>query len=536
MLIQNQKIRLLHELVEVMSESTPDAPALFHKKASLSFKQLRDEMTSFAQRICGMGLQENERIAVYLPKQFEAVIGFFGGAAAGGVVVPINPMLKLHQVAHILRDCNVKMLVTSGQRAKQLSEVLSECPDLRRVILTSHIEGLQLPDTIAISAWDEQQSESPLQVPVRIDSDMAAILYTSGSTGSPKGVVLSHANMVAAAESSADFLKLTADDRLLAILPLSFDYGLSQLTTAYFAGASVVLMDYLLPREVVQAVVKFSVTGISAVPTIWNQLAVLDWPSEAQESLRYITTSGGAAQRATLKRLKDALPETEIFQMYGLTEAFRSAYLPPDEFEARPGSVGKALPNVELMIVREDGSRCNPNEPGELVHRGSLVAMGYWNDTEKTNQRFRRAPGQLEGAPIPEMAVYSGDQMRMDEEGYLYFESRKDEMIKTSGYRVSPTEVEEVVFDSGLVAEVVAIGVTHTELGQAIVLLVHPADENINDTSIYLKYCQKELPTFMVPACIEISRDLPRNPNGKIDRATLRRQYADFFSKPELRT
>jgi acyl-CoA ligase (AMP-forming) (exosortase A-associated) len=524
-----QRVRLLHELVYAMAQESPDAPALLHKQESLTFAQLASEVQRFSESLCGLGLGANERVAIYLPKQFEVVIGVFGAAAAGGVAVPINPMLKAQQVSHILRDCNVRVLITSPSRAKQLLEILPNCHDLKFLVLTGAADELPQVTGLTALSWQVVMQAPGQKPPGRIDSDMAAILYTSGSTGLPKGVVLSHLNMVAAADSSSEFLRLSASDRLLAVLPLSFDYGLSQLTTAYYVGASVVLMDYLLPKEVVAAVVRYAVTGISAVPPIWNQLSVLDWPDEAGKSLRYITTSGGAARRSTLDRLRSKLPNTLIFQMYGLTEAFRSAYLPPEEIDERPGSVGKALPNVELMIVREDGSRCAPGEPGELVHRGSLVAMGYWNDPERTAQRFRQAPGQLAGIPIPELAVWSGDQMRMDADGYLYFESRRDEMIKTSGYRVSPQEVEEIVFASGLVAEAVALGVAHPELGQAIILLAHPAKEDI-DVAALLALCRKEMPTYMVPELIELNRDLPRNPNGKIDRAQLSAQYKAHFS------
>ncbi|MCR9105137.1 MAG: acyl-CoA ligase (AMP-forming), exosortase A system-associated [Gammaproteobacteria bacterium] len=527
----NQKIRLLHELVAHRALSHPDALALLHKDDTLTFSQLQSRVESVASGLVALGLNPDDRVAIYLPKQFETVIGFFAAAAAGGVSVPVNPMLKPQQVGHILRDCNVRVLITSAQRLKQLESVIQGCPDLEAIILTTERKPDAPELATRLLGWDDVQGDGSAACHERIDVDMAAILYTSGSTGSPKGVVLSHANMVAAAESSAEFLRLSQADRLLAVLPLSFDYGLSQLTTAYFVGASVVLMDFLLAKEVVAAVARYSITGISAVPPIWNQLAILDWPPEAVASMRYLTTSGGAAQRSTLLRLKEALPSTGIYQMYGLTEAFRSSYLPPEEFDRRPGSVGKALPNVELMVVRPDGSRCDPDEPGELVHRGSLVAMGYWNDPQRTAQRFREAPGQPQGIPLREMAVWSGDQMRMDAEGYLYFESRQDEMIKTSGYRVSPTEVEEVVFASGLVTEAVAVGVTHPELGQAIVLLVETGADADVEVAAILKYCQKELPSFMVPAHIEIAADLPRNPNGKIDRPNLRARYSDFFTR-----
>ncbi|MCB1689740.1 MAG: acyl-CoA ligase (AMP-forming), exosortase A system-associated [Halioglobus sp.] len=525
-----RRVRLLQDLVYSMAEANPQLPALLYKKETLSYKQLAGEVERFAHSICGLGLGLDERVAIYLPKQLEVVVGIFGAAAAGGVAVPINPMLKAQQVSHILRDCNVRVLITSPSRAKQLQEILPDCHDLNFLVLTGPAKEPPQVDGTRTLSWDELLSTPAVKPPGRIDSDMAAILYTSGSTGSPKGVVLSHLNMVAAAESSADFLQLTERDRLLAVLPLSFDYGLTQLTTAYYVGASVVLMDYLLAKEVVAAVVKYGITGISAVPPIWNQLAVLDWPDDARKSMRYITTSGGAARRSTLDRLRSKLPDTVIFQMYGLTEAFRSSFLPPDEIDERPGSVGKALPNVELMIVREDGTRCAPDEPGELVHRGSLVARGYWNDPERTALRFRPAPGQPAGIPLPEIAVWSGDQMRMDADGYLYFESRRDEMIKTSGYRVSPTEVEEIIFASGLAAETVALGVAHPELGQAIILLVDPANEEV-DVEAVLNVCRKEMPSYMVPEYIELRSDLPKNPNGKIDRAQMTAQYKAHFSE-----
>ena len=526
-----QDIHLLHEIVGYMAASRPELPALLQRDATLNFGELQNEVTRFAHAVNGLGLAPDERVAIYLPKQAEVVIAMFGSAAAGGVTVPINPALKPQQVAHILRNCNVRILITSAARAGQLAEVLPECHDLNLVVLTGAAGSKEQSAGPRGLTWAGLMDTDPAPCHPRIDSDMAAILYTSGSTGLPKGVVLSHANMVAAAHSSAEFLQLTERDRLLALLPLSFDYGLSQLTTAYSVGASVVLMEYLIPKEVCKAVAKYGVTGISAVPPIWNQLATLEWPTEAAQSLRYITTSGGAARRATLAKLQALLPTTDIFQMYGLTEAFRSSYLPPDEIDSRPGSVGKAIPNVELMIVREDGSLCASDEPGELVHRGSLVAMGYWNDEQRTKERFRPAPGQPEGIPIPEIAVYSGDQMRMDAEGYLYFVSRKDEMIKTSGYRVSPTEVEEVIFASGLAAEAVALGVPHSDLGQAIILLVIPALGRSVDLKTLTRYCQKELPSYMLPQELVLCDELPRNPNGKIDRAQLARDYHDFFAE-----
>ena len=274
--------------------------------------------------------------------------------------------------------------------------------------------------------------------------------------------------MVTGARSVAGYLGNTPDDRLLALLSFSFDYGFSQLSTAFLVGARVVLMEYLLPQEVVRTVEREVITGLAGVPPMWIQLAAQRWPDTVAHHVRYITNSGGTMPVATLAKLRAALPSTKVFLMYGLTEAFRSTYLAPEELDRRPGSIGKAIPNAEILVLREDGSPCGPDEPGELVHCGPLVAQGYWNDPKRTAERFRPLPQAVQDRPAGEVAVWSGDVVRADAEGYLYFIGRRDEMIKTSGYRVSPTEVEEEVHASGLVADAVALGVPHARLGQAL--------------------------------------------------------------------
>jgi acyl-CoA ligase (AMP-forming) (exosortase A-associated) len=526
---------LIHQFIARSAQMSPAAPAVLLKDQCFTYAQMQDQVETMANALLGLGIGPGERVAVYLPKQLETVVGLFGTAAAGACFVPINPLLKPRQVAHILPHCNVRVMLTSTTRLESLLNVVRNCADLHTIIVVDD----DIPQTARdipqrlLSYREFCSLSSGGRLPHRrIDTDMTAILYTSGSTGNPKGVVLSHRNMVAGARSVASYLENTPHDRILAVLPLSFDAGLSQLTTAFSVGASVVLMDYLLPRDVIRAVERYGVTGLAAVPPLWNQLKDLEWPAAAVQSLRYITNTGGAMPVPTTHALQRMLPHTQIFLMYGLTESFRSTYLPPDQINVRPESMGKAIPNAQILVINEDGRECAPHEPGELVHRGALVSLGYWNDPEKTAERFKPCPVQPPEIPNTELAVWSGDQVMKDEEGYLYFIGRKDEMIKTSGYRVSPTEVEECAYASGLVAAAAAVGLPHTVLGQAILLIITPGAEaasgdNLEDS--VMAHCRRELPNFMVPAVIVVRSALPHNQNGKIDRRALAEEYQGIF-------
>ena len=525
----NNDAYLLPELISRSAQRFPEHIALTYGKDSLSYAQLQTAVSAFASGIVGLGLQRGERVAIYLEKRFETVIASFGAPAAGAVFVPLNPLLKAEQVAYILRDCNVRLLVTSPERHALLREALADCSDLRQTILVNTPAG-QAPATCC--AWDDLMQMPACPGHRVIDTDMTAILYTSGSTGKPKGVVLSHRNMVAGAKSVASYLENHADDTLLAALPLSFDAGFSQLTTAFHVGARVVLLNYLLPRDVLKALERERVTGLTAVPPLYIQLAQLDWPAHITEHLRYFANTGGRMPRETLMALRSRLPQTKPFLMYGLTEAFRSTFLPPEEVDKRPDSIGKAIPNAEILVLREDGTPCNANEPGELVHRGALVGMGYWNDPEKTAERYKplpsNTPGREAGLVLPELAVYSGDNVRRDEEGFLYFIGRRDEMMKTSGYRVSPTEVEEILYATRLVGECVAFGVDHETLGQSIQVIATPPADGELDIPALLAECRKQMPAYMVPSGIEARQGpLPRNPNGKIDRKTLSTEWVE---------
>lgn len=515
-------VSLLHDLVTRTAEARPERLALSCGSESISYGGLAEAIVQFAGACVRLGLRRGDRIGVYLEKRIDTVTALFGAAAAGCAFVPLNPVLKAGQVGHILRDCGVRMLVTSPERLALLDDTLRACGELRHVVLAPGPLTQGGKGALQLHAWDDMLSGGGKPHHRSIDGDLAAILYTSGSTGNPKGVMLSHRNLVAGASSVADYLENNADDVLLAALPLSFDAGLSQLTTGFLCGARVALLNYLLPRDVISAVEKECVTGLTAVPPLWIQLVQHEWPAAAADHLRYIANTGGRMPRSLLATLRTRLPKTSVFLMYGLTEAFRATYLAPEEADLRPDSIGKAIPNAEVLVLRPDGTECSPNEPGELVQRGALVAMGYWNDPAGTAERFRPLPQPLPGATQPEIAVFSGDTVRRDEDGYLYFIGRRDELIKTSGYRVSPTEIEEVLYASRLVSECAAFGVEHSVLGQSIHVVAVPAAGKTLDAASLLADCRNRLPTYMVPAHIEIrAGHLPRNPNGKLDRAAL---------------
>jgi acyl-CoA ligase (AMP-forming) (exosortase A-associated) len=516
----------LHHLVAGSAAARGNAPALTYRDTTLTYAELWRLVGAVAAGLRHGGLDRGERVAVYLEKRVETVAAIFGTSAAGGVFVPVNPLLRAKQVGHILVDSGARVLVTTPERYDLLRDDLRECKALERVVLVGGSDAVV--SDLDVVSWDglvDGGGPAPA-APAGIDLDMGAILYTSGSTGKPKGVVLSHRNLIVGAESVSSYLANTADDVILAALPLSFDAGFSQLTTAFSAGAHVVLVNYLLPRDVVRLCAKHRVTGLTCVPPLWIQLADQSWPAEATASLRYFANTGGRMPRATLDRLRVIFPGAAPYLMYGLTEAFRSTYLDPAEVDRRPDSIGKAIPNAEILVVRPDGSVCDPGEEGELVHRGALVALGYWNDPERTAERFRPAPGREAGLCATEIAVWSGDAVKRDAEGFLYFVGRKDEMIKTSGYRVSPTEVEEAAYDTGLVRDAVALGVDDPALGQHIVLIVSPAGAAGGlDPAELLTELRKQLPLYMVPKEVVVRPEIPRSPNGKFDRSLLRQEF-----------
>lgn len=512
----------VHDLVAAAAARCPDAPAVTSGSTTVSYGELHRLAREAGAGIAALGVRPGERVGIFLDKRIETVTAMLGVSMIGAVCVPINPLLRPPQLAYIVDHCAVRVLVTGTERLATARDELAECKSLEHVVVVGPGDARPPGDRIEIHDGADVLRGGNPPVARGLDTDVAAILYTSGSTGRPKGVVLSHRNLLAGAAAVSAYLCHTADDRILSVLPLSFDAGLSQLTTTFAVGAQVVLVNYLLPDEVVRLCARHRITGLTCVPPLWAQLAERPWPAAATAHLRYFANTGGRMPRPLLDRLRATFPAADPYLMYGLTEAFRSTYLDPAQVNRRPNSIGKAIPNAEILVVRPDGTECAPGEEGELVHRGALVALGYWNDPAATAERFRPAPGRPPELCLPEPAVWSGDVVVRDEEGFLYFVGRRDEMIKTSGYRVSPTEIEEVVHATGLVGDAVALGVPDERLGQRVVLVVGHRDGTPVDVDALLARLRADLPRYMLPGRVEVRRELPRSPNGKLDRNRIR--------------
>ncbi len=501
---------LVHHLV-LRAASVGDRIAVVDGDRSLSHAGLADAMAQAAARIRAAGIGRGDRVAIFLPKSIEECVAIFAVSAAGGVFVPVNALLKPQQVRHIVEDCGARLLLTSAAMAEGFGEALAGIDDLR-------IAAVDGPDWQALPG-------GPTLRAAAIGEDLAAILYTSGSTGRPKGVMLSHRNLIAGTRIVRTYLGITAEDRILSVLPFSFDYGLNQLLTAVEQQARIVLLTFQFGDEIARAIAREGITGLAGVPTIWAILtrATPSLSKTDLSTLRYITNSGGAVPSETVRRLREKLPATRIFLMYGLTEAFRSTFLPPEEIDNRPTSIGKAIPECEMLVVTPEGRRARPHEAGILVHRGPTVSLGYWNRPDATAEVLRPHPF-IPATQGGETVCYSGDLVTMDEDGFLYFIARNDAMIKSSGHRISPTEVEECLMAVGGFTQVAVIGLPDPFAGQKV-HAVGVANGPVDAAGV-LQAVAERLPAYMVPRAIELVERMPVTPNGKIDYVGLARDRA----------
>ncbi|MEZ5962753.1 MAG: AMP-binding protein [Planctomycetota bacterium] len=489
----------------------------------LSWRALRAQAANLAQALRAHGVEPGARVAFYLEPSVEQAVVLFGTAGAGAVAVPINPKLRDGQVAHVLQHSGARVVVTSRDKLAFLADPAAVFAGCTRVVA-----GSGGADDLA--AWTQPHRDAARLARTDVEPTAPAVLlYTSGSTGLPKGIVQDHRNLVDGARIVSAYLGLGSDDRILGVLPVSFDYGLNQLLDAAWLGCDVGLVTYFTRNDLVDAVERHAATVLAGVPPMWaalgDGLRTGKVDARRLRTLRVVTNSGGRLHRREIATLRQALPDVQVFSMYGLTEAFRSSFLPPDELDRRPDSIGKAIPEVELLVVDPTtGAECGPDEVGELVHAGALVAQGYWRDPAATARRFR--PHPLD--PRRGTAVFSGDLVRRDADGFLYFVARADAQLKVAGHRVAPDEIEVVLNAVPGVAQAVVVGLEdETRSDTRVIACVQAAGAEAELEARVQAACKRALPAYMVPAEVRLVGGIPTGANGKPDREALRRQLAE---------
>lgn len=516
---------LIQHLLEMSCARHPDKACLIHHNQSLSYATVWERSQKLAELLRQLGILPRERVAILLDKSFNQVLSLLGILCMDAVFVLINPILKPDQIAHILQDCDIHCIITSPLGYRSLASTW-RASGVDRLLVLGQSDSLGFDREIF---FDEEYSQIPFSVcPVRsITDDTSHIIYTSGSTGVPKGIVVSHRNTIDGACIVSHYLGLDANDRILAALPFNFDYGLNQLINTLYLGATLVLHHFLMPNDLLRVLEARAVTVFPGMVPIWQdifnpKLCNLEQKRDFS-ALRIITNTGGHMPATTIDKIRQYFLHTRLFMMYGLTEAFRSTFLDPDEITHRPASIGKAIPGVEILILNDKGQLCQPGEEGELVHRGALITKGYWRQPEITSRVFR--PNPLLGMDNShlETVVFSGDIVKSDADGFIYYVGRKDQMIKTKGYRVSPNEVEMIINGFEGVAGCVATSyIEQEEIKLRIFVILSQTTIN---KDVLANMCRRQMPFYLRPDDIVILPRFVLSANGKIDREQVMAEY-----------
>jgi amino acid adenylation domain-containing protein len=513
---------LLHRYLELAAERTPDAVAVQTDERTLTYADVNAQANAIAGGLWMSGVAGGDRVAVYLDNCAESVIAIFGILKAGAAVMMIHPSTKEGKVSRLLHHAEVSAVMLLGARVAPLAGTLASLDSLNLVVTVGASDAaVDRKPVLSFGELLKQGTGQARPRPDTIDLDLAALLYTSGSTGDAKGVMLTHANMCAAIEAIVEYLGITGDDRLMNVLPLSFGYGLTQLFSATKAGATLLLeKGMVFPHVTLEKMATQRVTGFGMVPTMCAVLLGVDLTRYDLSALRYVTNAAAGLAVPHVRRFRQALPHVNLVLMYGQTECVRISYLDPAEVDARPHSVGRGMPNQHAWIVDDQGNPVPPGVVGELVVRGSHVMRGYWRMPEETAQRLRagRYPG--------ETVLYTGDLFSADADGYLKFVARRDDIIKAKGEKVSPREVEQVVLELNGVAEAAVVGVDHPVWGQAITAIVVLRPGACLTTRDVQRHCSRYLEEFMVPSEVEFRDELPRTDNGKVAASVLRKSVA----------
>ncbi|MER9453606.1 class I adenylate-forming enzyme family protein [Mesorhizobium sp. M0478] len=512
-------VPLLHDYLAHSAVRHGSKVALVCNRQRVTYLELETRANAIARDLAASGVVRGDRVMIFADNTVETVVSFWAVLKANAVVCIVNPLTKSDKLDYLLNDCRPTALITDGHLHAIFREPARGCPSLLRVIVSGPIDDVELAQLPFAVRWDAALANGADTPPARqcIDVDLAAIIYTSGSTGEPKGVMLTHRNMMTACASIASYLAIAEDEVILNVLPLAFDYGLYQMIMAFRTGARLVLeRSFAFPAQVLELIRQEGVTGFPGVPTIFAALSELrSLKDQDFSSIRYVTNTAAALPLKHIFMLRELFSGARIYSMYGLTECKRCTYLPPEDLERKPLSVGIAIPNTEMWIVDEHDRRIGPGVVGQLVIRGATVMKGYWGKPEATARKLK--PGPLPG----EQVLYTGDYCRMDTEGYLYFVGRGDEIIKSRGEKVAPREVENVLMDIPGVREAAVIGVPDELLGQAVkAFVVMEHGRAIGERELQ-KECQKRLENFMVPKSIVVVANLPMTDTGKLKKTAL---------------
>lgn len=509
----------VESFLEHFAAATPHATAIVCEDRRLTYSALEARANRLAHALIDAGVERGDRVAIWLDDPLETVVSLFATLKAGAVVVILDSTKKADSVAYVLNDAAARVLILPGERVGSLAPRWAELSDLETLIVLGAPDGAAGSKRVCIWAELLERSAARSAPPPKraINLDLAALIYTSGSTGKPKGVMLTHLNMYTVSASIMTYLGNTCEDVILNVLPLSFGYGLYQVINSVRVGSTVILeRSFAFPAAVLQKIAAERVTGFPSVPTIVAVLLQMDLSKFDLSSLRYMTNAAAALPVDHILRLRKLLPHVRFFSMYGQTECQRVCYMPPEQLDARPASVGIAIPFTEVYVVDEQGQRVPPGVVGELVVRGAHVMKGYWRAPEETARKLR--PG-----PLPdEKVLYTGDLFRTDDEGYLYFVSRRDDIIKSRGQKVAPREVENVLHTHPDIAEAAVVGVDDPILGQAVKAFVVLRPGAQLATQELLAHCARRLEDFMVPKQVEFRPALPRNASGKVDKLSLK--------------
>jgi amino acid adenylation domain-containing protein len=486
----------------------------------MTYAELDEAANRLAHLLRDSGVAPGDRVAMLLENSIESAVSIFGALKAGAAFVVVNPTTKPDKLVFTLNDCAPSALVIDAKFAGAAGRAGREVASLGCIAAW----GGEPPDGAVGDGGrydlDRDLVSFPAVRPRRrcIDMDLAGIIYTSGSTGRPKGVAVTHLNVISAATSVTQYLEMAPKDVVLCCLPLSFGYGLYQLLMSVKKGGTLVLERSLAyAYRIVELVREEHITGFPGVPTIFAMLLQMKGlVPEPFDGVRFLTNAGAALPAAHLLRLRELFREARIYSMYGVTECKRVSYLPPEELDRRPTSVGRGMPNEQVFVVDEDGREVGPGVVGELVVRGSNVMMGYWNRPEETARALR--PGRYPW----ERVLHTGDLFMKDAEGFLYFVARKDDIIKSRGEKVSPREVEGVIYELPAVREVAVVGVPDAVLGQAIKAVIVQADGGALEARQIIAHCARRLENFMVPKHVEFRAELPKTATGKIRHGPLR--------------